>query len=111
MKARLLKVGTAIDFPQREANLRGQRYSGVEDWLILFSAKVSAGGRIEGEALARLSRHHVTRGYTKDGREQIGKELLSASLSQVMTVLGRLLETEGAIEVWHHSRWREYEFR
>lgn len=110
-RAQLLKVGTAVDIGQRERNLQNQRYAGMDDWIILFSARVGSGGRIEGEVLKRLAQFRANRSYEKDGQQQDAVELVSASLSRVMKVVRNILEQEGASEYWCISGWRDYEFR
>jgi len=112
MRGRLLKIGTAVDVAQRERNLQGQTYGGFDDWVVLFHAKVSAGGRVEGEALRRLSVYRATRQYEKDGRSQEAGELLMVSLSKAKTALGAVLQDEGQVaDLWQHPRWRDYEFK
>lgn len=66
----LLKVGTCVDSEQRRRNLRSQMYGVISDWEMLFTAKEDAGGKVEGDALARLSKHKVVRMYEKDGKKQ-----------------------------------------
>lgn len=45
-------------------------YGVISDWEMLFTAKEDAGGKVEGDALARLSKHKVVRMYEKDGKKQ-----------------------------------------
>ena len=73
---KLLKVGTASDIRQRLTNLKQQSYGGIQDWEMLFYAKVKFGGRVEQKALATLNRYSVSLNYNKDGRDQEATELI-----------------------------------
>lgn len=109
--ARLLKVGTCVDIEQRRRNLRNQMYGGITDWEMLFTAKVDAGGKVEGDALARLSRFKVVRMYEKDGKKQEAAEMLKTSFSVALSVVQQSLKTTKATEIRKALKTADYEFK
>lgn len=109
--ARLVNIGTAVDIPQRERNLRMQRYADIDDWVILFSAKVATGGRIEGEALRRLAPYKVSLEYKKDGAAQFAEQVLQTTFSRAIKVLRAVLEGCESSDPWRHPHWKDYDFK
>ncbi|RWJ74665.1 MAG: GIY-YIG nuclease family protein [Mesorhizobium sp.] len=109
--AKLLKVGTCVDIEQRRKNLRHQAYGNVTDWEMLFTAKVDAGGRIEGDALARLSKYKVVRMYEKDGRKQEAAEMLKTSFSVALAAVQESLKGAKASQIRKALRLADYEFK
>lgn len=109
--AKLLKVGTCVDIEQRRRNLRNQMYGGISDWEMLFTAKVDAGGKVEGDALARLSKHKVVRMYEKDGKKQEAAEMLKASFSAVLAAVQETLKNAKATEIRKALKTTDYEFK
>lgn len=109
--ARLLKVGTCVDIEQRRRNLRNQMYGGISDWEMLFTAKVDAGGKVEGDALARLSKFKVVRMYEKDGKKQEAAEMLKTSFSVALSVVQESLKTTRATEIRKALKTSDYEFK
>lgn len=109
--ARLLKVGTCVDIEQRRRNLRNQMYGGISDWEMLFTAKVDAGGKVEGDALARLSKFKVVRMYEKDGKKQEAAEMLKTSFSVALSVVHESLKTTKATEIRKALKTSDYEFK
>lgn len=109
--ARLLKVGTCVDIEQRRRNLRNQMYGGISDWEMLFTAKVDAGGKVEGDALARLSKSKVVRMYEKDGKKQEAAEMLKTSFSVALSVVQESLKTTKATEIRKALKTSDYEFK
>ncbi|MDH2092045.1 GIY-YIG nuclease family protein [Rhizobium pusense] len=109
--AKLLKVGTCVDIVQRRRNLRNQMYGGISDWEMLFTAKVDAGGKVEGDALARLSKHKVVRMYEKDGKTQEAAEMLKTSFSAVLAAIQETLKSAKATEIRKALMTTDYEFK
>jgi len=109
--AKLLKVGTCVDIEQRRRNLRNQIYGGIGDWEMLFTAKVDAGGKIEGDILTRLSTHKVVRMYAKDGKQQEAAEMLKTSFSVALSAVQMALKGTKATEIRKVLRTADYEFR
>ncbi|MFT4163385.1 GIY-YIG nuclease family protein [Shinella sp.] len=109
--ARLLKVGTCVDIEQRRRNLRNQMYGGISDWEMLFTAKVEAGGKVEGDALARLSKFKVVRMYEKDGKKQEAAEMLKTSFSVALSVVQESLKATKATEIRKALKTSDYEFK
>lgn len=109
--ARLLKVGTCVDIEQRRRNLRNQMYGGISDWEMLFTAKVDAGGKVEGDALARLSKFKVVRMYEKDGKKQEAAEMLKTSFSVALSVVQESLKATKATEIRKALKTSDYEFK
>jgi len=108
--ARLLKIGTAIDIAQREANLRNQAYGGIRDWKVLFTAWVENGGKIEGAALKNLKQHKTSRIYVKDGESQEAVELLQTSFTKAIKAVATALGNEKAGKLWKSHDAGKYEF-
>ncbi|MBE0580520.1 GIY-YIG nuclease family protein [Devosia sp.] len=109
-KAQVIKVGTAVDIDQRERNLRGQSYAGISDWTMLFSVKVDAGGKIEGEVLRDLNRIAISRAYEKDGRQQDAGEVLRTDFTTALNAMFRALKQVKFDEPWRSSAWSEYDW-
>lgn len=109
--AKLLKVGTCVDIEQRRRNLRNQVYGGISDWEMLFTAKVDAGGKVEGDALAHLSKFKVVRMYEKDGKKQEAAEMLKTSFSVALSVVQETLKTTKATEIRKALKTSDYEFK
>lgn len=108
--AKLLKVGTCVDIEQRRRNLRHQGYGNISDWEMLFTAKVDAGGRIEGDALARLSKYKVVRNYEKDGKQQEAAEMLKTKFSVALAAVQESLKGTNASEIRKALKTVDYEF-
>lgn len=108
--AKLLKVGTCVDIEQRRRNLRNQMYGGIADWEMLFTAKVDAGGRVEGNALARLAKHKVVRIYEKDGKRQEAAEMLKTKFSVALAAVQESLKGANASEIRKALKTADYEF-
>lgn len=96
--AKLLKVGTCVDIEQRRRNLWNQ-YGGISNWEMLFTAKVDAGGTIEGDILTRLSMHKVVRVYEKDGKKQEAAEMLKTWFSVALATVQDRLKGINATEI------------
>jgi hypothetical protein len=111
LSTKVIKIGTAVDIDQRERNLRGQTYAGVDDWKMLFSAKVGAGGKVEGDVLRELARYSVSRAYEKDGRQQDAGEVLKAGFTIALNAMFRALKQVEFDEPWRSSAWAEYDWR
>lgn len=109
--AKLLKVGTCVDIEQRRRNLRNQLYGNISDWEMLFTAKVDAGGKVEGDTLARLSKFKVVRMYEKDGKKQEAAEMLQTSFSVALSVVQESLKTTKATEIRKALKTSDYEFK
>lgn len=109
--AKLLKVGTCVDIEQRRKNLRYQTYGGISDWEMLFTAKVDAGGKVEGDALSRLSKSKVVRMYDKDGKKQEAAEMLKTSFSVALAAVQESLKGVKATEIRKALKTVDYEFR
>ena len=84
---KLIKIGTCKDVPQREGQMRAEKYGGISDWSVIFSILVRDAGRIEHRARSRISRYAVVKPYWKDGFRQNGIELLKCSFSQAKVAL------------------------
>lgn len=108
--AKLLKVGTCVDIEQRHRNLRNQGYGNIADWEMLFTAKVDAGGKIESDALARLSKYKVVRNYNKDGKQQEAAEMLKTRFSIAVAAVQESLKGANASEIRKALKTSDYEF-
>ncbi|WP_421405094.1 hypothetical protein [Agrobacterium fabrum] len=78
---------------------------------MLFTAKVDAGGKAEGDALARLSKSKVIRMYEKDGKKQEAAEMLKTSFSVASSVVQESLKTTKATEIRKALKTSDYEFK
>lgn len=108
--AKLLKIGTCVDIEQRRRNLRHQGYGNISDWEMLFTAKVDAGGKVEEDALARLSKFKVVRDYSKDGKKQEAAEMLKAKFSIALAAVQETLKGTSASEIRKALKTSDYEF-
>ena len=91
----MIKLGTAINIPQRERQLRAERHAGYGDWIVLFSVSVNEAGRVEHEASARVEGRRVFKNYFKDGYSQTAIEVLECSFS---AALRAITETIGSLD-------------
>ena len=110
-RGRLIKLGTAVDIDQREQNLRGQSYAGFNDWTMLFSTKVAAGGHVEHLIQAELARYHTDAGYEKDGRSQAAGEVFRTNFTTAINAAFKVLKGQSFDEPWRSSRWSEYDWQ
>ena len=108
--AELLKVGTASDIRQRLTNLKQQSYGGIQDWEMLFYAKVKFGGRVEQKALATLNRYSVSLNYNKDGRDQEATELIKSKFSTILNALVDAIGQEAVRDKFLSRRHSQFEF-
>jgi hypothetical protein len=110
LSGRVIKIGTARDIPQREGQLRAERYAGFADWIVLYSIHVSEAGRVEHDASARVPSRKVFRTYYKDGFEQTAIEVLKCSFSDAVKAVEESLgPTDNAVP-WKARRTYSYEF-
>ena len=108
--AQLLKIGTAVDIEQRKGNLRRQAYGGASDWEMLFSAKVTNGGKTEGEAIRRLAKYRVSASYAKDGNQQEAIEMLRVGYTKALNAVAKAIGDEPPSELWQSAHRDDYEF-
>jgi hypothetical protein len=107
---KLIKIGTCKNVPQRERQVRAERYGGVGDWNVIFSVKVRNAGDVEHQARSKLCRHIVVRSYWKDGFEQRGIELLQCSFTRAWEALMEAAETYQVRDPWKAPFTFQYEF-
>ena len=110
LSGRLIKIGTAVDIPQRRRQLQAESHAGYSDWAMLFSIRVHEAGKVEDAASARLDNRRVFRPYFKDGVSQVATEVLQCSFSEALKAIR---QTVGGIDKYQTWRalwnWR-YEF-
>jgi hypothetical protein len=100
LSGRVIKVGTAKDIPQRERQLRAERYGGFSDWVVLFSVWVSEAGRVEFDASSCVAGRRIYRSYFKDGVEQTAIEVLECSFSAAVKAVKNALGPNDNTEPW-----------
>lgn len=83
----------------------------ISDWEMLFTAKVEAGGKAEGDALVRLSKFKVVRMYEKDGKKQEAAEMLKTSFFMALSAVQESLKTNKATELRKALKASDYEFK
>lgn len=105
----LIKIGFAVDIPQRERNLRHQSYAGISDWTMLFSAQVETGGKVEGAVQSDLQQYAEARTYLKDGHEQQAKEVFRTTFTTAINAMLRQLEQVPFKSPWHSLDWQQYD--
>jgi hypothetical protein len=110
LSGRAIKIGTAGDIPQRERQLRAERYAGFADWEVLFSIQVREAGRVEHDAASRVPGQRVFRNYVKDGYSQTAIEVIKCSFSAAVKAIKESLGPTDNAEPWE-ARWTyPYEF-
>jgi hypothetical protein len=77
LSARVLKVGTTINIGSQEKRHRRDRYGSIDDWVLLYHVWVDERGKIECAALRTLRRFKDPRHYIKNGKPQIGREIVN----------------------------------
>lgn len=111
LSGRVVKIGTAGDVDQRQRKLRGEHYGGFADWVIVYHMKVSEGGRIEQNALAKLLNFKFVKPYIKDGAVQEAGEMLKCSFGTVLKALSNANGQGEISDVWRSPSFRDYEFK
>jgi hypothetical protein len=110
LSAKLIKIGTCKDVPQRERQMRAESYGGADDWAVIFSVKVRNAGDIEHQARSKISQYMVVKPYWKDGFRQSGIELLQCSFSRAREALLSVAEDAKLSEPWKARFTLAYEF-
>jgi hypothetical protein len=77
----LVKVGLAIDLPDRLQKLQDYCYGGASDWQLVCSVRMQQAGRAEAAVHDRLSEHRATGHYMRAGRAQKCYELFDCDLA------------------------------
>jgi hypothetical protein len=106
----LIKIGTCKDVPQRERQIRAERYGGAGDWNVIFSVRVQDAGDVESRARSKLNGHVVVRPYWKDGIEQQGVELLRSSFNRAREALTDAAQHYKVRDPWQAGFTYRYEF-
>jgi T5orf172 domain len=106
----IVKIGTAINVPQREHQLRAERYGGYGDWTVVFNVMVEEAGRIEYNARTRLGRYQISRPYWKDGVQQRAEELLQCSFSVALEAVTWAIGEKKMSDLWQSSNCWTYDF-
>jgi hypothetical protein len=110
LTGRVIKIGTAKDIPQRERQLRAERYGGFSDWIVLFSIWANEAGRVEYDASSRVGGRRIYRSYSKDGVEQTAIEVLEAPFSAAEKAIRESLGPIDTAAAWESIRSYRYEF-
>jgi hypothetical protein len=80
---RLYKIGSTIDWRQREIALRREEYAGCADWKIICVCHIEGSGRVEFAIHKNLSDFKVARSYKNAGQDVEATEAFKCSLAQV----------------------------
>jgi hypothetical protein len=107
---KLIKIGTCKDVPQRERQIRAERYGGAGDWNVIFSVRVQDAGDVECRARSKLNGHAIVRPYWKDRIEQQGVELLRCSFSRAREALMDAAQHYKVRDPWQARLTYRYEF-
>lgn len=110
VSTKLIKIGTCKDVPQRERQIRAEKYGGANDWQVIFSIEVRNAGDIEHQARSKISQYVVVKPYWKDGFRQSGIELLRCSFSRAREALLSVAIDAKLGEPWKARFTSEYEF-
>jgi hypothetical protein len=108
LSGRMLKIGTTKNIQRQQQALRTKQYGSVGDWVLLYHVWVDQGGDVEHNARRNLPR--IVRYYTKDGRSQRGRELVSCDFSVAVDALCQYLSESERADAWQSSRCSEYDF-
>jgi hypothetical protein len=88
LAGQVVKIGSCINVPQREHQIRAEAYGGQSDWEVIFhTIHLNDAGRIEHNARSSLYRWRISRPYYKDGFRQRADELLKCSFSVALKAL------------------------
>jgi hypothetical protein len=111
LAGRVVKIGTCINVPQRENQIRMEGYGGQSDWVVLFHTPfIDDAGRIEHNSRVTLSHCRMSRSYFKDGMSQQGEEILRCSFSAARAALYQVLGDIPQKRAYQSSNSWRYEF-
>jgi len=111
LAGRVMKIGSCVDVPQREHQLRVEAYGGQRDWVIIFhTPRTANAARVEHNARAKLAYYRVSRPYYKDGFQQHAGELLRCSFSDALRALTEVAGEMPRKDTYRSSDCWQYEF-
>jgi len=111
MAGRVVKIGSCINVPQRESQIRAEAYGGQSDWDVIFhTIWLEDAGRIEHNARSSLYRYQISRPYVKDGARQRADELLKCSFSVALNALAAKVDDIAAAQHYRSQYCGRYEF-
>ena len=111
-RLRLTKIGLSQEPQARVWQMNGNlAYGGTTDWTQLFEVKALNAGQIEQSCHTSLTAYRVPTAYSKDGREQISRELFSCNFSVCFeTVYHEMqkLKIRPIGQAWRSKRYRDF---
>ena len=110
LSARVMKIGTTVNIGNQEKRLRRDRYGSIDDWVLLYYVWVDQRGRIEHDALRTLRQYKDPRQYIKNGRPQIGREIVNCRFGLACDALVDQLDARQKASVTRSLRCDEFEF-
>lgn len=72
------------------------------------TSNLDAGGKVEGGAISRLSKHKIARDYDKDGKQQKATELLKTGFSMTLATVRESMNGAKATEISKALKMADY---
>lgn len=110
LSAHVMKIGTTVNIGSQEKRLRRDRYGSIDDWVLLYYVWVDQRGKVEYDALRTLRQYKDPRRYIKNGRPQIGREIVNCRFGLARDALVTQLDAGQRATVNQSLRCDEFEF-
>lgn len=110
VSAKLLKIGTCKDLPQRINQICFEQQGGASDWTLLYSVWMPRSGEIEDRTHKRLAQYAYFEDYWKNGNLQTATELFRCPFSLAAKVLEDTIGDPDTYGPFKERRYSAYEF-